>query len=143
MMETRSRRTLLQTLLASLALPVAGGAAAPGTIPTEVMAAAGAKLDHHPFGDQRTFFEGATGQLKSLTVGSIALKPGDEPHPPHKHPEEEILLITAGHGAISIEGKATPVKTGDLMYSAGNRLHGIKAAHDSPMTFYYFKWLGK
>ncbi len=137
-----SRRTLLQTLVAGMALPAAGGAAAPATIPTEVMAAAKAKLDHHPFGERRTFFEGATGQLKSLTVGSIALNPGDEPHPPHKHPEEEILLITAGHGAISIEGKATPVKTGDLMYAA-NRLHGIKAAQDSPVTFYYFKWLGK
>jgi quercetin dioxygenase-like cupin family protein len=143
MTDSFSRRTLVQTLLTALALPAASGVASSVEIPTEVMPAAKGKLDHHPFGEQRTFFEGATDQLKSLTVGSIALKPGDEPHPPHKHPEEEILLITAGRGTIFVEGKSTPVKTGDLMYSAGNRLHGVKAAPDSPMTFYYFKWLGK
>jgi quercetin dioxygenase-like cupin family protein len=143
MLDAHSRRTILRTLIAGLALPAAGAAAGAAEIPTGVMAAANGKLDHRPFGDQRTFFDGATGQLMSMTVGSIALKPGDEPHPPHKHPEEEILLITAGHGGIFVEGKTTPVKTGDLMYSAANRLHGIKAAHDSPMTFYYFKWLGK
>jgi quercetin dioxygenase-like cupin family protein len=138
-----SRRTLLRTLLASLALPAADAAASPAELPTEVLTVAQGKLDHHPFGDQRTFLEGPTKELKSLTVGSIALKPGDEPHPPHKHPEEEILLITAGRGTIFVEGKTTAVQTGDLMYSAGNRLHGIKAAPDSTMTFYYFKWLGK
>jgi mannose-6-phosphate isomerase-like protein (cupin superfamily) len=143
MRDSFSRRTIMQSLLAGMAMPLAGGAAGSAALPTEVLTVAQGKLDHHPFGDQRTFWDGATGQLKSLTVGSIALKPGDEPHPPHQHPEEEILLITAGHGTIFVEGKTTAVQAGDLMYSAGNRLHGIRAAADSEMTFYYFKWLGK
>jgi quercetin dioxygenase-like cupin family protein len=142
MLDSCSRRTILQTLAVALALPAAGGVG-PAEISSAVMAAGKGKLQRQPFGDQRIFLEGATGQLKSLTVGSLALKPGDAPHPPHKHPEEEILLITEGHGEILLEGKTTPVKAGDLMYSAANRLHGITAAHGSPMTFYYFKWLGK
>ncbi len=142
MIDSTSRRTMMQTLLAALALPPAAGAA-PTEIPTEVMAAAKGKLTPQPFGDQRVFFEGSTGQLKSMSVGSVALRAGQAPHPPHQHPEEEILLITEGHGEIVLEGKTTAVKTGDLMYAESNRLHGIKAAAHAPMTFYYFKWLGK
>jgi quercetin dioxygenase-like cupin family protein len=140
MNDSTSRRTILQTMLAALALPAADSAA---EIPTEVMPLAKGKLMSQPFGDQRVFFEGATAQLKSMAVGNVALKAGAAPHPPHQHPEEEVLLITEGHGEIFLEGKKTAVKTGDLMYCAANRLHGITASAAAPMTFYYFKWLGK
>jgi quercetin dioxygenase-like cupin family protein len=141
--DSTSRRTMIQTLLTALALPAVAGAASGAQIPTEVLSAAKAKFTPHPFGDQRVFFEGATDQLKSLVVGSIALKAGQEPHPPHQHPEEEIMLVTEGTGEIFLEGKKTPVKPGDIMYSAGNHMHGVKASANSPLTFYYFKWLGK
>ena len=134
MTDSTSRRTMMQTLLASLALPAVAGATPEAAVPTEVLSPAKAKFTPHPFGDQRVFFDGATDQLKNLTVGSIALKAGQEPHPPHQHPEEEILLVTEGSGEISIEGKKTPVKPGDIMYSAGNRTHGVKAAANSPLT---------
>lgn len=143
MMDSCTRRTILQTVLAGLALPAAAGAAETAMIPTEVLAAAKGKLDRQPFGDLRVFFEGATEQLKGLTVGNLALKPGATPHPPHRHPEEEILLIMEGNGEIFLEGKTTKVASGDLMYAGSNRLHGITASADAPMTFYYFKWLGK
>src|SRR5512142_2560513 len=122
MLDSTSRRTMMQTLLAALAAPAAAGAA-PAEIPTEVMSASKGKLEHHPFGDQRVFFDGATGALKNMAVGSVALNAGQAPHPPHQHPEEEILLITEGHGEIVLEGKTAAVKTGDLMYAASNRLH--------------------
>ncbi len=143
MTDPTSRRTILQSLLAALAMPAASDAAPDAEIPTSVKTVADGALDRQPFGDMRTFFKGATGQLKSMTVGSVALKAGAAPHPPHQHPEEEILLITEGSGEILLEGKKTAVKSGDLMYCAANRLHGITAAAAAPMTFYYFKWLGK
>lgn len=143
MTESTSRRTILQILLAALTVPAVSAAAPDAEISTAVKTVAASKPEHHDFGDTTIFLNGATGQLKSLTVGSVALKAGQAPHPPHQHPEEEILLITEGSGEISIEGKQTAVKSGDLMYSAGNRLHGIKASANAPMTFYYFKWLGK
>ena len=65
------------------------------------------------------------------------------PHPPHRHPEEEVIVITQGTGVIFLEGKATQVAPGDVMFAASNHLHGIVASTDAPMTFYYMKWLGK
>ena len=81
-----------------------------------------------------------------LTVfegGNLRLAPGMEPHPPHKHPEEEILLVTEGSGEIVVEGEVTKVGPGSMMYTAADSLHGIKNTGQDPMLFYYFKWAKK
>ena len=134
------RRTILQTLAAGLALAARSEAA---QIPDGVVPKEKAKLDTQPFGDLRVYREGNTEQLKGLTVGSLELKAGQSPHPPHTHPEEEVLIITDGSAEISIGGKATTVGPGDVMYVDSNHLHGIINKSPAPMTFYYVKWLGK
>lgn len=140
MSDSIHRRTILQTLAAGLALAARGEAA---QIPDGIVTKEKAKLDAQPFGDLRVYREGNTEQLKGLTVGSLELKAGQSPHPPHTHPEEEILIITDGLAEISIEGKVTKVGPGDVMYVGSNRLHGIVNKSPAPMTFYYVKWLGK
>ncbi len=100
-----------------------------------------AKLERHPFGDIRVFFEGPTAQLKSMTAGSLLLKPGQEPHPPHQHPEEEFMVITEGSGEILVGGKTYQVSAGSMMYSEANQLHGVKNTGTLPLLFYYYKWL--
>ena len=98
---------------------------------------------HDSFGDTTVYFEGKTESLKSMTAGSLELKPGAEPHPPHQHPEEEFLLIAEGNGEILVHGNTVQVGPGSLMYSESNRLHGIKNTGSTPMRFYFFKWLGE
>lgn len=99
-----------------------------------------AKLTHESFGDQRIYFDGATGQLKSMTAGSLRLKPGMSPHPPHQHPEEEIMVVTEGTGEISVEGRASKVGPGSMMFCGGGKLHGIVNTGEVPLLFYYYKW---
>ena len=99
-----------------------------------------AKISHEDFGDLRVYHEGRTDQLGSITCGSLLLRPGMAPHPPHEHPEEEIMVITEGSGEISVEGKITKVGPGSLMYSPANRLHGIVNTGKIPLLFYYYKW---
>ena len=95
------------------------------------------------FGDICIYWEGATDQIKSMTAGSLRLKPGMSPHPPHMHAEEEFLVITEGSGDITVEGKVTKVGPGTMMYCAGNTLHGITNTGDGPMTFFWSKWVAK
>ena len=47
-----------------------------------------------------------------MTAGSLRLNPGAEPHPPHKHPEEEFMLITEGTGEMKVDGKLTEGRSG-------------------------------
>jgi quercetin dioxygenase-like cupin family protein len=140
MVNSIPRRTILQTFAAGLAL-AARSEAAP--IADGVVAKEKAKLDPQAFGDLRVYLEGNTEQLKGLTVGSLELKAGQSPHPPHTHPEEEVLLITDGHAEVSIAGKVTNAGPGTVMYVGSNHVHGIVNKSNLPMTFYYLKWMGK
>jgi mannose-6-phosphate isomerase-like protein (cupin superfamily) len=109
-------------------------------IPNATMDKGQAKLTNEAFGDLRVYFDGPTDQLKAMTFGSLQLKPGMEPHPPHEHPEEEIMVITEGTGEMVVDGKATKVGPGSSMYCAGGKLHGIKNTGKTPLLFYYMKW---
>lgn len=126
---------------ASAVLPFLAGfaSAEQGHLPSLVIDPANAKLTHESYGDQRIYFDGSTEQLRALTAGWLALKAGMAPHPPHQHPEEEIMLVTEGAGEITVEGKAHPVAAGSMMYCAGQRMHGITAGANG-LTFYFYKW---
>lgn len=135
------RRDVLKWLpLGPMALPMALLAAGPGKLPNAVIAAKNAKVTHEPFGDLRVFFEGPTDQIKMMTAGSLMLKPGMSPHPPHQHEEEEFMVVTEGTGEISMDGKITPVGPGSMMFSAAQRLHGIVNTGKVPLLFYFYKW---
>ncbi|MEO8481127.1 MAG: cupin domain-containing protein [Acidobacteriota bacterium] len=88
-------------------------------------------------------YNGPTDQLSGMCTGMVVLDPGASPHPPHRHPEEEFLIISEGTGEIECDGKITPAGPGAIMYCAGNVLHGITNTGKVPMTFYWSKWTAK
>ena len=88
-------------------------------------------------------FNGPTEQLAALASGLVTLEPGAQPHPPHRHPEEEIMIVGEGTGEFSIDGVATQVKTGDMVFAEANVLHGVRNTGQTRMTFYFIKMMGK
>ncbi|WP_245782008.1 cupin domain-containing protein [Granulicella pectinivorans] len=91
----------------------------------------------------KVHFNGPTSQLAAVASGVVTLEPGSRPHPPHRHPEEELVIVTEGTGEIEIDGVPTQVKAGDMMYAEANVLHGITNTGSTMMTFYFTKMLGK
>lgn len=67
-------------------------------LPDMTKAAGATKITQEPFGEVHVYFEGPSDQLRSMTAGSLRLKAGMEPHPPHQHPEEEIMGGYRRHG---------------------------------------------
>jgi mannose-6-phosphate isomerase-like protein (cupin superfamily) len=137
-MDNRRDILKLAAVPALLGVPLAGGVPHLGDV---VIDAKEAKLTRESFGDLRVFFEGPTSQLKSMTAGSLQLKPGREPHPPHHHPEEEFMIVTQGTGEILVGGKTYHVAPGAMMYSEAHKLHGVKNTGTEDLLFYYYKWL--
>jgi len=115
-------------------------AAADAKLPSTTVDAAKAHVTHEPFGDLAIYFTGPTNQVGSMTAGSLRLKSGMSPHPPHTHPEEEFMVITEGTGEITVEGKMTKVAPGSMMYCAAGTLHGIVNTGKTPLLFYFYKW---
>jgi mannose-6-phosphate isomerase-like protein (cupin superfamily) len=88
-------------------------------------------------------YNGPTDMLAGMCTGMAVLDPGASPHPPHRHPEEEFLIVAGGTGEIECGGVTTKVGPGDIMYCAGDVLHGITNTGPVPMTFYWSKWLAR
>lgn len=133
------RRDILK--LAGVPAFAAMGATAPSArIPNVVIDPDKAKLTREPFGDLRIYFEGPTDQIRSMTAGSLRLKAGMSPHPPHQHPEEEFMVVTEGTGEMEVDGQKYPVGPGSMMYCAASKIHGIVNSGKSPLLFYFYKW---
>jgi mannose-6-phosphate isomerase-like protein (cupin superfamily) len=138
-MAIQTRRDVFHLAGLNALAALAAGASA-DRLPNSTLDAGRAKLTQEQFGDLRIYFDGPTEQLKSITAGSLRLKPGMSPHPPHQHPEEEFMVITEGTGDITVEGKVTKVGPGTMMYCAAGRLHGIVNTGKTPLLFYFYKW---
>jgi quercetin dioxygenase-like cupin family protein len=88
-------------------------------------------------------FNGPTEQLAALASGFVTLELGAQPHPPHRHPEEEIMIVGEGTGEFFLDGVTTQVKKGDTIFAEANVLHGVRNTGQTPMTFYFIKMMGK
>ena len=134
-----NRRDVLK--LAGLnALAAWGAPSVPAKLPNTTIGASRAKLTQESFGDLRIYFSGPTDQVQSMTAGSLLLKPGMTPHPPHQHPEEEFMVVTEGAGEITVDGKISKVSAGAMMYCAAGHLHAIVNTGKTPLLFYFYKW---
>ena len=108
-----------------------------------VWKAADAETTNFDGGDFHLYFEGDTYASRQLLTGVAELKPGQELHPPHKHADEEFLIVTEGSGVWTVGDQDFPAETGDLLYAAPWDNHGIRANPDTPLKFYVIKYHGK
>ena len=65
---------------------------------------------------------GFSTEMYQLSCHVSALKSGECPHPPHKHDQEEILILLAGEAELLLpenEGiERVPIKAGNFVYSS-------------------------
>jgi mannose-6-phosphate isomerase-like protein (cupin superfamily) len=114
-------------------------------IPSSIVNIADVKMEPHldsgkPVGEAGLLVDGETAGTKSMQVGRFLLPPGMQPHPPHRHVAEEVLIVTRGSGEIVCDGKTVPVKPGAVMFSEPNVEHGIKNTGERPLEFYWVKY---
>jgi len=94
-------------------------------------------------GRNGVYLAGDTPASSKFVTGRFVLQPGKSPHPPHTHPEEEVMIIESGQGEILCDGKTTKVGPGSVMYTTPNAEHGITNTGAEPIVFYYVKWASR
>ena len=65
---------------------------------------------------------------------------GETPHPPHKHPDEELVIIKEGTVESLVNGQLRRVGPGSIVFQAANQLHSIRNVGDTPATYHVIKW---
>lgn len=96
-----------------------------------------------PVGQIGVYLAGETPRSKDFVTGRFVIDPHETPHAPHRHVEEEVMIVESGAGEIFCDGKTTKVGPGSVMYTAPDVPHGITNTSDEPLTFTFIKWTSK
>jgi quercetin dioxygenase-like cupin family protein len=91
-------------------------------------------------GFTRKFFEQPTATLELLECHVTTLNPGENSHPPHKHPEEELVVVKEGTVEVLVNGQWKRVGPGSVIFNACNVEHALRNAGDQPATYHVFMW---
>lgn len=138
-----SRREAM--LAAIAAIPAASALAADGPTTKETMHSKvfdWDKLDAQKtkVGEKRAVFDAPIATLDRLECHITTVNPGEEPHPPHQHPEEELVLIKEGTMDIVQNGERKRAGPGSVIFNSSNEMHGFKNVGDTPATYFVVKW---
>ena len=91
-------------------------------------------------GSTRKVVQQATATLDELEIHITTLNPGETPHAPHKHPDEELLIVKEGTVESLVNGELKRVGAGSVIFQAANQLHAIRNVGTTPATYHVIKW---
>lgn len=83
--------------------------------------------------------------LEHRTCHASVLSAGRTPHPPHRHVEEEVLIVLDGEAELVIVDagggqRIESVGAGSLVYYPAWQRHTIRNASAEPVTYCMLKW---
>jgi len=91
-------------------------------------------------GSVRSFFNARTATLDELEVHVTTLEPGKMPHPPHRHPNEELIIIRQGTVETLSNGEWKRVGPGSVIFNGSNELHGLKNVGTDAAIYHVINW---
>jgi len=129
-----------------LCLPGFMAAAAPETKPAKPpmgsMAFDWEKLTmkSSPNGAWRKVCQAPTATLDELECHITTLNKGVAAHPPHRHADEELLIVKEGVVEALVAGEWVKLGPGSVIFQAANIDHAIRNAGEAPATYHVIKW---
>ena len=91
-------------------------------------------------GARRDFFDAPTATLDQLECHVTTINPGEAPHAPHQHPDEELIIVKEGTLEAMQNGVTKQAGPGSIIFEASNQLHGLRNLGKMPATYYVVKW---
>jgi quercetin dioxygenase-like cupin family protein len=93
-----------------------------------------------PVGEVRSLCKSPTATLDQLEMHVSTLNPGLESHPPHRHVNEELIILREGECETLSNGKWVKVGPGSVVFNASNSLHGFRNIGTTPATYHVINW---
>jgi XRE family transcriptional regulator, regulator of sulfur utilization len=91
-------------------------------------------------GTVRKVVQSPTATLDELEIHITTLNKGETPHPPHQHPDEELVIVKEGTVESLVNGQLKRVGPGSIIFQAANQLHSIRNVGDGPAVYHVIKW---
>jgi quercetin dioxygenase-like cupin family protein len=87
-------------------------------------------------GSVRSVVSSPTATLENLEIHVTTLNPGQMPHPPHRHPNEELVLIDQGTVEAFNNGVWKRVGPGSIIFNGSNEVHGLRNVGTTPAQYH-------
>src|SRR4051794_4357215 len=91
-------------------------------------------------GEVRSLCKSPTATVDQLEMHITTLNPGLESHPPHRHVNEELIILREGECETLSDGKWVKVGPGSVVFNASNSLHGFRNVGRTPATYHVINW---
>jgi quercetin dioxygenase-like cupin family protein len=91
-------------------------------------------------GQLRHILRAPTATLDELEMHATTLNPGLSSHPPHKHPNEELVILASGKLEATSNGTTRVLGPGSVIFNASNELHSVRNVGDVPATYHVINW---
>jgi quercetin dioxygenase-like cupin family protein len=91
-------------------------------------------------GAVRRVVDAPTPTLERLEMHVTTLRPGETSHAPHKHPEEELIVVKEGTVLSLVGGQEHRLGPGSIILQASNEMHAIRNVGDTPATYHVILW---
>lgn len=97
-------------------------------------------LEENEKGERRAIFDRFTALFQKMELHVTTLNEGQMSHNPHKHPQEEILLVRKGNAQVQIGEALYKATAGDLIFFASGVRHNIKNAGKGQLEYFALQW---
>ena len=88
----------------------------------------------------RQFMRAPTATLDELELHVTTLQAGTTSHAPHKHPNEELVIIKEGTVEVLVDGQLKRVGPGSVVFNASNQMHSLRNVGTGPATYHVINW---
>jgi quercetin dioxygenase-like cupin family protein len=92
------------------------------------------------YGSSRALVRAPTVTLDELEMHVTTLNPGQTSHAPHKHPNEELIILREGTLETLSLGEWKRVGPGSVIFNASNDLHGVRNVGTVPAVYHVVNW---
>jgi XRE family transcriptional regulator, regulator of sulfur utilization len=91
-------------------------------------------------GSTRQIFRGPTATLDELELHVTTLNPGLASHEPHRHGNEEVIIVRDGTIEWYVGSEWKRVGPGSVLFAASNQPHGLRNVGTTPATYHVINW---
>jgi len=81
-----------------------------------------------------------TATLEELEMHVTTLNPGIASHEPHRHMNEELIIIREGAVEALVDGVWKRIGPGSVVFQASNQLHAIRNVGTTPAVYHVINW---
>ena len=137
-----TRRDLSFLLPALVAANAGGQEAAAAALPAKVYHSDRIAYEGDAKKKGRRFFYGKNHTGFKLEAHETVLGAGTATHEPHKHENEEIVIVVEGTVEVYLDGKTENAETGSVIYFGSNQMHSARSVGPGACRYYVVELRG-